>query len=214
MRLILIRHGETDHNADGMVQGRADIPLNDLGRRQAAALADSLRHTPVRAVYTSPLKRARETAAIVAAALDLPVTVEPDLIEMDVGRLEGLSGAQMRERFPEFLAVWAGPEGPDIPMPGGESLRQVQTRAWAVVERLREHHGDETVVAASHNFVIATIVCRAVGVPLSAFRRMRHGVASRTVIDVRPDRTQVVHLNDLCHLERAGLLSRGPWERR
>lgn len=214
MRLILIRHGETAHNAGGFVQGRADVPLNDLGRLQAGALADALGGEALTAVYASPLQRARATAEAVAAPHGLPVIVEPDLAEMDVGEMEGLSGAQMRERFPEFLAVWAGPAGPALPMPGGESLQDVQARAWTVVERLRERHGDGTVAAVSHNFVIAAIVCRAAGVPLPSFRRLRHGVASRTVLDCRPDRTLIVHLNDTCHLDSHGLRSAGPWERR
>ncbi len=214
MRLILIRHGETVRNAEGLVQGRADVPLNDLGRRQAAALADALGGESLAAVYASPLQRARATAAAIAAPHGLPVIVEPDLAEMDVGEMEGLSGAQMRERFPEFLAVWAGPAGPSLSMPGGESLQDVQARAWAVIERLREHHAEATVAAVSHSFVIATIVCRAAGVPLSAFRRLRHEVASRTVLDCRPDRILIVHLNDTCHLDGHGLRSAGPWERR
>lgn len=214
MRLILIRHGETAHNAGGFVQGRADVPLNDLGRRQAAALAGALHGEDLRAVYSSPLQRARDTAQAVAQGHDLTVVIEPDLVEMHVGALEGLSGAEMRAQYAEFMAAWAGPAGPTLPMPGGESLQEVQNRAWRVVERLRERHHDGAVVAASHNFVIATIVCRAVGVPLTAFRRLRHGVASRTVIDLQPDRTLVRCLNDTCHLERASLRSAGPWEAR
>jgi probable phosphoglycerate mutase len=212
MRLILVRHGETAHNADGFVQGRADVPLNELGRRQAAALAECLRpHTP-EVVVSSPLERARDTAEVIAAIHGLSVTIEPDLAEMDVGEMEGLSGPQMRERFPEFLARWAGPEGPATRMPGGESLEDVQARAWSVVERLGERYPEATVVAATHNFVIATLVCRAIGLPLAGFRRFRHGVASRTVIDIRPERVIVNALNDTCHLDTAGLRSAGPWE--
>lgn len=213
MRLILIRHGETERNAAGAVQGRADVPLSDLGRRQAEALADALRDVDLRAVYSSPLERARETARAIAMPHDLTVTVEPDLIEMDVGGMEGLTGAEMRARYPDFLTQWAGPEGPRARMPeGGESLAEVQERAWQVIDRLQAIHPDDAVAAVSHNFVISSLVCRAIGVPLSDFRRMRYNVASRTVIDFRPDRVLVVELNDLCHLERHGLRSRGPWE--
>lgn len=214
MRLILVRHGETAHNADGMVQGRADVPLNDLGRRQAATLAGALRAEDVRAVFASPLQRGRDTATAIAAAHGLPVIIEPDLAEMDVGVMEGLTGAQMRERHPEFLVAWAGPAGPWLPMPGGESLQQVQERAWAVVERIRDHYREDLIVAVSHNFVIATVICRAIGAPLTAFRHLRHAVASRTLIDFRPDRTLILSLNDTCHLDRRDLRSAGPWERR
>lgn len=212
MRLILARHGETAHNATGFVQGRADNPLNDLGRRQAAALAGALSGEALAAVIASPLSRAHETAGAIAARHQLDLIIESGLMEMDVGEMEGLNGAEMRERFPEFMRAWAGPEGPHRPMPGGESLAQVQERGWAVVERLCAAYADQTVVAVTHNFVLAGIVCRAIGVPLDAFRRFRHGVACRTVIDIAPDRTIIRRLNDACHLQGAELQSHGPWE--
>ncbi|MBI2761387.1 MAG: histidine phosphatase family protein [Chloroflexi bacterium] len=212
MRLILVRHGETAHNAGGFVQGRADNPLNELGLRQAAAVAESLKNEDIRVVVASPLQRAYETAAAIAAEHGLTVQVEPDLAEMDVGEMDGLSSAQMRERYPEFLAQWAGPEGPSRRMPGGESLEEVQARGWAVIERLMAEHGRETVVAASHNFVIVSIICRAARIPLASFRRFRQGVAARTVIDIRPDRSLIITLNDNCHLDRLAIRSGGPWE--
>jgi broad specificity phosphatase PhoE len=212
MRLILVRHGETAHNAGGFVQGRADNPLNELGLRQAAAVAESLKHDDIRAVVASPLQRAYETAAAIATEHGLAVQVEPDLAEMDVGEMDGLSSAQMRERYPDFLARWAGPEGPSLRMPGGESLEEVQARGWAVVERLLAEHGTGTIVAASHNFVIVSIICRAARLPLASFRRIRQGVAAKTVIDIRPERALIITLNDGCHLDRLAIRSGGPWE--
>lgn len=212
MRLILTRHGETANNAGGVVQGRVDAPLNERGRQQAAALARALAAETPAAVVTSPLERARVTAAAIAESHGLPLTLEPDLMEMDVGEMEGLNGAQMRERFPEFLAVWRGPDGPAATMPGGESLQDVQARAWAVVERLRDTYPEGTVIVTSHNFVISGIICRAIGLPLDRFRRLRFDVASRTVLDMRPDRTLALVVNDTCHLGDAALQSGGRWE--
>lgn len=212
MRLILARHGETAHNATGFVQGRADNPLNELGQRQAQALAAALADEPLAAVVASPLRRARDTAAAIALQHGLDLIIEPDLMEMDVGEMEGLSGAAMRERFPDFMRSWSTAEGPHVPMPGGESLAQVQQRGWAVVERLQATYASTTVVAVTHNFVLAGIVCRAIGVPLDSFRRFRHNVACRTVIDISAERTIVRRLNDSCHLADAGLTSHGPWE--
>jgi broad specificity phosphatase PhoE len=214
MRLMLIRHGETDNNAGGLVQGRLDLPLNALGQQQASAMGAFLSGEPLVHVACSPLLRARRTAEAVAAPHGLAPEIIPDLAEMDVGEMEGLSGPQMRERFPDFLAAWAGPSGPSLSMPGGESLEDVQARAWAVVERLREAWPEGTVAAVTHNFVLATVVCKALGLPLADFRRFRHSVAGRTVIDLRPDRTLIISLNDTCHLDTNGLLSTGAWERR
>ncbi len=212
MRLILARHGETAHNATGFVQGRADNPLNALGQRQAVALAAALSGERLAAVVASPLRRARDTATAIALHHGMDLIIEPDLMEMDVGEMEGLSGPEMRQRFPEFMQAWTTAEGPQVPMPGGESLAQVQQRGWAAVERLHAAFDDAVVVAVTHNFVLAGIVCRAIGVPLDSFRRFRHNVACRTVIDINPQRTIVRRLNDGCHLFDAGLTSRSPWE--
>lgn len=200
MRLILIRHAQTEHNRDNRVQGRADNPLSALGLRQAAALGEHLRAEPIVAVYASPLVRAMTTAEAVAAPHALAVTPELDLIEMHVGEMEGILISEMRERHPEFLKVWATEQGPAVPMPGGESLEQVRDRAWAVVERLYAAHAEETVALVAHNFVLGCLITRALNLPLSAFRRFRLSVAGATTFRFRGDRIALVHFNDTCHL--------------
>jgi broad specificity phosphatase PhoE len=204
MRFVLIRHGETEHNRDQLTLGRADVPLDERGRLQAEALAASFRSAPD-AIYSSPLVRASETAARIAAATDVPVTTEPALIEMDVGEMEHLTGAELRQRYPEFLAEWLSPACGDARMPGGETLAEVQARAWGAVERMRAAHPDGTVVAVTHNFVILTLLCRALGLPLSHFRRLRQALAARTVLDVRESGSALLQLNDVSHLIAAGL---------
>ncbi|MEK7693003.1 MAG: histidine phosphatase family protein [Chloroflexota bacterium] len=204
MRLILVRHGETEHNRSGLTLGRADVPLNDRGRAQARAVAASFVHPPA-AIYASPLARAHDTARAIGAATGVAVTVEPDLVEMDVGEMEHLAGAELRERYPDFLHLWLSGDAADARMPGGETLREVQTRAWEAIERIRQVHPAAEVVAVTHNFVILTTVCRALNLPLSEFRRLRHGLASRTVIDIRDGGATLIQLNDNAHLLAAGL---------
>lgn len=205
MELILVRHAETAHNRDGLVQGRADHELSDRGRAQAAALARALRDRPVQAVYSSPLRRALATAEAVAAAHGLPVRVEPDLTELDVGEMEGLSLPEMRERYADFLQRWLSPEAPGLPLPGGESLEACQARVWGVIQRIREAHPEGTVVVVSHNFALMTVLCRLLGLPLAGFRRLRQSVAGYSVAEVREGRTLLRRLNETCHLEEAGL---------
>jgi broad specificity phosphatase PhoE len=214
VRLMLIRHAETGHNRDARVQGQADIPLSELGERQAQALAGYLRRQPIAAVVASPLARARVTAEAIAARHGLEVRTEPDLMEMNVGEMEGLSSAEMRARFPDFLAAWVTERGPQLEMPGGESLTQVQQRAWRVVERLRAAYGSDTVALVSHNFVLACLITRALEIPLHEFRRFRLSVCGATTLRFREDRTVLVRLNDTCHLARAGLPSTDPWPAR
>ena len=197
---MLIRHGETAHNAGGLAQGRVDMPLSELGQRQAEAVAAHLAREQLDAVISSPLRRARQTAEAIAVRHNLSVATEPDLSEMDVGDMDGLSGPEMRARYPDIMRAWGGPEGPSVHLPNGESLEEVQVRAWSAVEHLRAAHGDSTVVMVAHNFVIATIVCRAIGLPLTHFRRFRHTVASRTVLQLRDERAVIEVLADTCGL--------------
>lgn len=204
MRLILVRHGETEHNRGRLTLGRADVPLNERGRAQARAVAGSFTHAPA-AIYASPLARAFETARVIGAATGVDVAIEQDLVEMDVGAMEHLTGAELRERYPEFLRSWLSSDAADARMPGGETLREVQDRTWPALERMRAAHPDGEVVAVTHNFVILTAVCRALNLPLAEFRRIRHGLASRTVIDMRDSGATLIQLNDHAHLLAAGL---------
>lgn len=207
MRLLLIRHGETDHNAGQIALGREDVPLNERGRAQAQALAADLAANRtdgvIAAVYSSPLQRALSTAQPLAQALDLEVQTEDELIEMDVGEAEGLTFAELQERFPDFLRAWRSDQVADVPMPGGESLRQVQERAWGAVESLRERHDNETVAVVSHNFVILTLLCRALDLPLARFRRLKHDLAAVSILEIAKERQVVLSLNDRCHLRES-----------
>jgi len=212
VRLILLRHGETESNRQRLALGREDVPLNEKGRRQAAALGSSLDGVTVSAVFSSPLRRAVETAQPLAEARGLEVQVDEDLTEMAVGELEGLTPQELRDRYGDFLRQWFSTEAGRLRMPGGESLQDVQDRAWAAIERLRERHPEDTVAVVTHNFTIHAILCRALGLPLANFRRFRHDLTAKAVLDVRQDRAVVISLNDTCHLEAEGLVEgRGYW---
>lgn len=211
-RIILVRHGETDYNRGKVTLGRADVPLNDLGMRQARALAGSFIARPL-ALYSSPLVRCRATAGAISLATGVVVVEEPALIEMDVGEMEHLSRADLVAKHGEFLRRWVSDEAGDARMPGGETLREVQDRAWGAIERIGAEHADGDVVVMTHNFVIATVVCRAIGLPLSGFRTLRHQVASKTTIEIGGARVAglgergnaLVAMNDRSHLFAAGL---------
>lgn len=200
-RLFLVRHGETESNRRGLALGRADVPMNDLGKAQAARLAEALRSEPIAAVYTSPLSRTRETARLIADALGLDVQIDDSLVEMDVGELDGLEFADVRERYPGFIETWLSQDGPDHPMPGGESLREVRDRAWRFVERSAKAHGTETVCAVTHNFVILTMLASALGIDLGSFRRLRHAVAAISLLEWDGKVWRVAKMNDTCHLD-------------
>lgn len=201
MRLILVRHGETDTNKARLALGQADVELNEHGRWQAQRLALSLKREPIVAIYSSPLKRALTTAEPIASSHGLEVQVDDGLIEMDIGEMEGLTFQQVRERYPHFLQAWLGDQAAHEAMPGGERLLDVQERAWQAIERIRERQEHGTVAVVTHNFVILTLFCRVLGLELADFRRLRLSVAAKSVLEMGRDRIIVVGFNDTCHLE-------------
>lgn len=172
MRLLLVRHGETSANREGRVQGQSQEGLTPLGRLQAQGVAGILKGYNPTALYTSPLPRAVETAHILAQHLGLEPVPLQALAEMHLGEVDGLTIAELRQRYPSFMAVWRDDPANAV-APGGESLLQVQERAWGALETLLERHLQETIAAVSHNFTILTLVTRALGLPLSAFRHFR-----------------------------------------
>jgi broad specificity phosphatase PhoE len=131
--LLLVRHGETDWNADGRLQGQTDRPLTDYGRRQAAKLADDLAGEELDAIYASDLSRARETAEIVAERFALPVLLDPDLREKNWGSWEGLTAVE-RDRV-EFV---------------GESTTQHEERTLRALRRIAGHHPYGRVLVVTH----------------------------------------------------------------
>lgn len=145
--LLLVRHGETDWNADGRLQGQTDRPLSDFGRRQARRLAEELADEQLEAIYSSDLSRARETAEIVADGLGLPVVLDPDLREKNWGTWEGLTAVE-RDRV-EFV---------------GESTEEHQVRILGALRRISERHpGDDLVLVVTHGGSMRRVQTAALG---------------------------------------------------
>ena len=166
--ILLARHGETDWNRDNRFQGHADPPLNEIGRGQAEELAATLAHEPIAAVYSSPLRRALETAETVAARHELaPITVEA-LREVDVGSWQGLTRAQVETRFPEQFRRWLdyGPGWED-----GETHEQMGERVLAALRELTHLHPDERILVVTHGGPIRAALARAEGIPHNEARR-------------------------------------------
>jgi broad specificity phosphatase PhoE len=148
--LLLVRHGETDWNADGRLQGQTDRPLSDFGRRQARRLAEELETEEIQAIYSSDLSRARETAEIVGQRLGLPVVLDPDLREKDWGNWEGLTAVE-RDRV-EF---------------SGEPTEAHQERTLRALRRISERHSkDARVLVVTHGGSMRRVQTAALGVAL------------------------------------------------
>ena len=198
MRLFLVRHGETEWNAERRAQGRSDIDLSEAGRCQAQALAQALAEESIAGVYSSPMQRAHATATIIAAPHGLPVVVHSGLNELDQGDLEGLKQEEMRERYPELLRRWVAGDT-SVKLPGGESMEELQSRVWTAVQDILIQHQVSTVAIVSHNLAILAYICKALGVPLSVFRRLRQQTGSLNLFEVNDGHHTLVRFNDVCH---------------
>lgn len=158
-RLILIRHGETDWNVEGRYQGQADPPLNARGLEQAYQLANKLVGQKMDLLYTSPLKRAAQTAEILAAALDVPLFIEPRLREIHQGDWQTRLRSEIASLYPETFQRWET-EPWEVHPPGGEHLTQVQERVNAALDELAARHPGQTVGIVTHRVPIALIKMR------------------------------------------------------
>ena len=203
LKILLVRHGETSWNLAGRFQGRSDVPLNAKGKEQANALARALKGETLTAIYCSPLSRAKETACLIKAFhASVPLYEEEGLMEMDLGEFEGIEGPRWAAQYAEFRTAWK--QNPaSVRMPGGESLHEVQARAMCALERITGSYPPEsTLVLCSHNFVILTILCHALEIPLDRFRELRQGTAALNVLYKQGQRLRAEVVNDRSHLPR------------
>ena len=201
-RVILVRHGESEANLAGRSLGRADSPLTDLGRRQAAAVGAALAGESIARVIASPLSRAATTAAAIAGAHGLTVDHHEGLLEMDIGEMDGLDWSDARARYGDFLERWMGDDTATLPMPGGESLADVRERAWPVLAPLLDPAPPlaGATVLVSHNFVIKTLVCAALDLDLNYWRRFETDLTGRTILERQRGQVVMRTLNDFSHL--------------
>ena len=170
MQIVLVRHGATDWNLQGRCQGSTDRDLSEVGIRQAEPLAMLLSNEEIHAIYSSNLRRARQTAERISQTLSLSVRIEDNVRELDHGELEGLTFNEIKSAHAEFLARWRSIPA-EIRVPGGERLADVAERAWNGLTRIvRCHQEAESIVVVSHNFPILGIVCRVTGTHLNDYR--------------------------------------------
>lgn len=180
LTVYLIRHGETAWNEEGRCQGVTDIPLTDKGLGQARAVAKALEREPICRLLTSPLQRARDTAALIAQPHSVSLECYDELKEWDQGKLEGLTGPELMKDYPGFFESWLADPAGTAP-PGGEPLKDIQARAWPILDRLRQQDPNELtgpVVVVSHTLTSAVIICAALGLDLAQVHRLKIDLAS------------------------------------
>lgn len=167
-RLVLVRHGQTDYNREGRLQGQVDIPLNEAGLRQAASLAPVVAADPPDVLIASPLQRARETARVISRDTDLEVRTDEAFLERGFGQWEGLRGEEIRRRWPDEHADWRA-HRPVLGL-GVEDRPEVAARVASACRTLMENHHGGTVMVVAHGAAITLGITALLGLDTNDFR--------------------------------------------
>lgn len=190
---LLVRHGKTEHVENEVLAGRIDTPLTDEGRQQALRLAEVLGAQPIKAIYSSPMCRAVETAQPLANALNLFVEMDPMLTQVDFGEWQGISLEELEERkdWQQFKA-----DPGSVVCPGGESMPAVRQRVMLGLQRIGSSYEDDDLVAIfAHGSIIRHAIAFFLEMPLSALNRVKIGPASVSALQVRDGTAVLRSLN-------------------
>lgn len=199
MRLLLVRHGITQNNIDKTYTGQTDVPLTELGKRQAEAVADYLSTEKLDIILSSDLQRARDTALAIARHHKLPVLEDPDLREIAMGWWESLNRAQIQERNnEEFLYVRA--DAVKRAPAGGESFLQLHERAARILQRCREKYSGQSVLWVTHGGFIEGLICHALNLDLSYRHCFRQENTAVSELQFGEELPWIARLNDTAHL--------------
>ena len=195
----LLRHGQTPMSVQKRYAGRTDAPLTEVGVQQAAAAAKRLASAGLGVIVTSPLLRTVQTAQAVAAVTGATVVTDDGFRETDFGAWEGLTFAEVRERWPAEMSAWLA--DPEVAPPGGESFTDVSARVTAALDRVLAARARQTVLIVSHVTPIKMLVTAALLAPPAALYRMHLDVAALCEIDWYADGPAVLRsFNDTSHL--------------
>lgn len=194
LSLLLVRHGEAQGNRADAFLGHADPPLSTRGQAQAVALAEALRSEPLVAVYTSPLARARATAREIAFCHGLAPSIDERLCEQSFGLWEGLTFAEVKQRYPADYVAWQIDAGVATPTEG-ESLAQVTARHLSLCYDLRSRHSGETVALVGHGGGLGALLCGLLQTPLRARWPYRLALGSVSQVMIYPEGAVLTRLN-------------------
>jgi alpha-ribazole phosphatase len=202
LRLLLIRHGETHWNAAARFQGQSDIPLNQRGRQQAAALASAMAGEGIQTLYASDLRRAWETARTIAAVAGLAARREPRLREMSFGAWEGLTYGDIQRRDDRALTAWQA-DPSQVSPPQGETLIQVANRVREAYNDMIFNHTEHTVALVAHGGPLQLLLCLALGLPPRSHWQLTIDLGSISELRIYEQGAILTRLNDTHHLREA-----------
>ncbi len=197
--IYITRHGETEWNVEGRIQGHTDVPLSERGRAQAQMLGRRLAGVRIDAAYSSDLSRAAETARVALGERDVPLELTAELREYNKGVFEGLTADEYREAYPHLYEA-SLENNPDFAPPDGETIRETGARLDRVFQRIRRRHPDETALIVGHGGSLRAGIVSLLELPVEANWKFAMHNCSLTVVYTYPDNC-VMHLyNDTSHV--------------
>jgi alpha-ribazole phosphatase len=201
-RLLLVRHGKTRLSKDDRFWGKTDIPLSNIGLKQAGFLRERLAAEKITAVYSSTLSRARVTAEIIAAGHKVDVKPAAELCECNFGYIEGLSYSEIERLYPSLAKELN--DRTAVNFPGGESLDQLNMRAVAFLKRLEKYKPQDTVAVVAHGGPIRLIICNLLGFEQKHWTQLRVDLASLSIVETYLGTAILSLLNETSHLNSQG----------
>jgi alpha-ribazole phosphatase len=197
-RILLVRHGYVGPKEERFL-GRTDIPLSKAGIRQAEQLRNRLAPEKIDAIYSSTLRRARQTAEIVAAGHKAKITSCQELRECDFGDIEGLTFEEIKKKYPALAQELS--ERKTRAFPGGETIEQLNDRVQAFLKRLKRRKAGETVLVVAHGGPLRLIICDLLGLGLEHWLQFMLYHASLSIVETYPETAILCLLNDTSHLK-------------
>ncbi|MDP2729033.1 MAG: histidine phosphatase family protein [Dehalococcoidales bacterium] len=199
-KLLLVRHGITEHNSTRRFAGYSDVDMTAEGYAQVEKLSDRLAKEKIDAVYSSDLKRALVTAEIISARHNVEIVICPELREANYGNAEGLTFKEIEECYPELAKAIASFSPGELNFPGGESFEGFVARTSTFLDRLNGHHPEQTILIVSHSGPLRVLLCALLGIDQSFWRQLRCDNASLSIVETYPQRAILNLLNDTSHL--------------
>ena len=200
-KLLLVRHGDTTLNSAERYWGQTDVELSAVGLEQAERLRDRIATERIDAVYSSDLRRASVTAETITSRHQLELIICPELREINFGKFEGLTFAEIGQRYPEMVKLWTD-WNLQIKFPGGESVEELDVRVSKFLKRLKKHTPEQTILIVAHSASLRLLICHLLGIELEHWRQLRLELASLSILDTYPQRAILSLLNDTSHLRQ------------
>ena len=214
-RILLVRHCEALGNTQNLFQGHTDCEISGNGKTQLELVSLRCRNMPIAAIYSSPLKRAYETACAINKYHHLPIQTDPRLIEINGGIWEGVRWDELTRLYPDEMEIWYKRPYEFAPQ-GGESMREVYARMWEGVTDIVRKNPDRTVCITSHGCAIRNFLCHAMGLPIERLNKVEWcDNTAVSIIDFDEDlNCKVVMMNDASHLTpETSIFTRQAWRR-